>query len=194
MSVPEAQAARFLAPLRGRLAVFVLHDSRTKLLLSQFILGCASLRSMRVSILDTDAFYCTNMERITEGAGPATDGELILLPDQDLAVSSVLPLLSSRRELLILDDLNSLQSLASGEHRSQQLSIFMRLLSHNARSNFSWTIATAYGVEPSVRKDPNPRSLASFGDVLIETESAGGSVRLNPGLKGEWPEGELALN
>jgi len=27
---------------------------------------------MRVSILDTDAFYCTNMERITEGAGPAT--------------------------------------------------------------------------------------------------------------------------
>jgi hypothetical protein len=193
MSVPEDQAGRFLAPLRGRLTVLMLHDSRAKIRLARFVLACARLRSMRTAILDTDAFYCANLEQIIEDGEPIPAGALFLAPEQDFGVGSLLPLLSSATGMLIVDDLNSLQSLASGERSSQQLAIIMRLLSHNAKANSSWAIATVYGMERTASKNRNPRSLASFGDILVEAEFASHSVELSTDLKGIWPNGKFTV-
>jgi hypothetical protein len=195
MSIPtKEQASRFLAPLRGSLAILLLHETQTKTQLSRFMLRCASLQSIDTTILDADAFYCTNMERFAEDARSISHGEALLLPEQDFEVSSLVPLLSSKMQLLIIDDLNSLYSLASDGRKSQQLTILMKLLSHNARMNGSWAIATAYRTElGNVQSAMNQRSLTALGDVLIDTDSQAGSIRLKSSFTSHWTNGEFIL-
>lgn len=92
--------------------------------------------------------------------------------------------------MVIIDGLNSLYSLASDGRKSQQLSIFMKLLSHNARMNQGWVVATAFRTELGRKQEgQSQRSLTSLGDLLVDTDFQGGSVR----LKGHWPNGEFAL-
>jgi hypothetical protein len=194
MSIPtKEQTSRFLAPLRGNLSILLLHETETKVSVSRFMLKCASLQSIDTTILDTDAFYCTNMERFAEDALSISNGEVLLLPEQDFEVSSLVPLLSSKRQLLIVDDLNSLYSLASDTRKSQQLTILMKLLSHNARMNGSWVIATAYRTELDHRQGAmNQRSLTALGDLLIDTDSHADSIKLKSSFKG-WTNGEFSL-
>jgi len=195
MSIPtKEQTSRFLAPLRGNLSILLLHETETKMNVSRFMLRCASLQSIDTTILDADAFYCTNMERFAEDALSISDGEVLLLPEQEFEVSSLVPLLSSKRQLLIVDDLNSLYSLASDARKSQQLTILMKLLSHNARMNSSWVIATAYRTELDHRQSAmNQRSLTALGDLLIDTDSHADSIKLKSSFKGHWTNGEFSL-
>jgi hypothetical protein len=195
MSIPtKEQTSRFLAPLRGSLSILLLHETQAKVNLSRFILRCASLQSIDTTILDADAFYCTNMERFAEDAQSISRGEVLLLPERDFEVSSLLPLLSSRAQLLIVDDLNSLYSLASDTRKSQQLTILMKLLSHNARMNGSWAIATAYRTELDNKQSAmNQRSLTALGDLLIDTDSHADSIKLKSSFKGHWTNGEFSL-
>jgi hypothetical protein len=194
MSIPtKEQAGRFLAPLKGNLAIILLHEIQVKARLSSFLLRCAGLQSLDTTILDADAFYCTNMERFA-GDAQSVDGEVLLLPESDFEVSFLLPLLSSSRRLLLIDDLNSLYSLASDGRRWQQLTIMMRLLSHNAKMNGSWAVATAYRTElERGQTGTNQRSLTALGDLVIDTRSDAGSVRLKPNTKGLWQGGEFDL-
>jgi hypothetical protein len=197
MSIPTStkeQTSRFLAPLRGNLSILLLHETETKVNVSRFMLRCASLQSIDTTILDADAFYCTNMERFAEDAQSISNGEVLLLPLQDFEVSSLVPLLSSKRQLLIVDDLNSLYSLASDARKSQQLTILMKLLSHHAKMNGSWVIATAYRTELDHRQSAmNQRSLTALGDLLIDTDSRAGSIKLKSSFKGHWTNGEFSL-
>ena len=195
MSIPtKEQASRFLAPLKGSLAIVLLHETEAKAKLSSFILSCASLQAIDLTILDSDAFYCTNMELFAGDGQPVSRGEILLLPERSFEVGSLVPLLSSKRQILIIDDLNSLSSLASDGRRSQQLTILMKLLSHNARMNGSWAIATAYRAELGHKQNAmNQRSLTSLGDLLIDTDTYEGSIRLKSGLKGHWTNGEIVL-
>jgi hypothetical protein len=109
-------------------------------------------------------------------------------------VSSLVPLLSSKRQFLIVDDLNSLYSLASDARKSQQLTILMKLLSHNARMNGSWAIAMAYRTELDHKQSAmNQRSLTALGDLLIDTDSHADSIKLKSSFKGHWTNGEFSL-
>jgi hypothetical protein len=195
MSIPtKDQTSRFLAPLRGNLSILLLHEIQAKVNVSRFILRCASLQSIDTTILDADAFYCTNMERFAEEAQSISKGEVLLLPEQDFEVSSLVPLLSSKRQFLIVDDLNSLYSLASDARKSQQLTILMKLLSHNARMNGSWAIAMAYRTELDHKQSAmNQRSLTALGDLLIDTDSHADSIKLKSSFKGHWTNGEFSL-
>jgi len=194
MSIPtKEQTSRFLAPLRGNITILLLHDMEVKMQLSSFMLACARLQSMETTILDSDAFYCTNMERFAD-ARSISKGELLLLPEQDFEVESLIPLLSSKRELLIVDDLNSLYSLASDGRKSHQLTILMSLLSHNARANGSWVIATAYRTELGQKLTTrSQRSLTALGDLVIDTDFRAGSVKLKGSLNDHWTDGEFSL-
>jgi hypothetical protein len=193
MSIPtKEQAGRFLAPLKGNLTIILLHDIQAKIRLSRFLLACASLESLDTTVLDTDLFYCTNMENLAEEAQSISKAELLLLPEQDFEVSSLLPLLSSRRQLIIIDDLNSLFSLASDSRKAHQLAILMRLLSRNSSVNASWVIATAFRTELGTKQvGQNQRSLTALGDLLVDTDFRDGSLRLKAEFKGRWPGDEL---
>ena len=195
MSVPsKEQASRFLAPIRGSLAILLLHDIQAKMDLSRFLLGCARLESLGTAVLDVDAFYCTNVDLLAEDARGTIDAEMLLLPEDDFEVSSLLPLLSSRRTMLIIDDLNSLFSLATDVRRSHQLSIMMKLLSYNSRLNGSWVIATAYRTELRVKEGKaNKRSLTALGDLVFDAYWRDGSFKLKGESSGRWPNDELEI-
>lgn len=192
MSIPtKEQATRFLAPLRGGVATLLLHEIQAKLTLSRLVLGCAGALSLDTTILDSDAYYSTNMQGLAEEAGLFLKGEVLLLPERDFEVASLLPLISSRRELVIIDDLNSLYSLASDGRKSQQLGIILKLLSYGARLNRSWVVAIVYRTEMGQKRGgANHRSLTAMGDQLIDTDLRGGSIRLRAGSKNCWTDGE----
>ena len=193
MSVPTKEhAQRFLAPLRGNLTILLMHDIQAKMQLSIFLLRCAGLHSAGTTVLDADAFYCTNIDRFPEDAQSIARAWVLLLPERDFEVSSLLPLLSSKRELLIIDGLNSLYSLASDGRKSHQLTILMKLLSWNASSNKSWVIATAYRTEPIAKQGgASQKSLTGLGDLLVDADLRAGSLKLRAGFKGSWPNDEL---
>lgn len=195
MSIPtKEQASRFLAPIRGSLAILLLHDMQAKMDLSRFVLRCASLESLDTTVLDVDAFYCTNVDRLAEDAQSIVEAEMLLLPENDFEVSSLLPLLSSRRAMLIIDDLNSLYSLATDVRKSHQLSIMMKLLSYNARMNGSWVIATAYRTELRAKEArTNQRSLTALGDLVVDAMSRDGSLTLKGESNGRWQNDELEI-
>jgi hypothetical protein len=195
MSIPtKEQAGRFLAPLQGSLAILLLHDTQAKARLTRFILRCAGLQSVGVTILDADAFYCTNMDRFADDIQAIPKGELLLLPERGFEVGSLIPLLSSKREILIIDDLNSLYSLASDGRKSQQLTILMKLLSHNAKMNGCWAIATAYRTELDRKQGAmSQRSLTALGDLLIDTESYADMIKLTSSSRGHWTDGEFTV-
>ena len=148
---------------------------------------------MDPTVLDADAFYCSNMDALADDGQPISKGEALLLPERDFEVSSLLPLLSSKRELIIIDDLNSIYSLASDGRKSQQLSILMRLLSHNAKMNGSWVIATAYRAELGQKQGANLRSVTALGDLVVDTDYQADSLKLKAAFKGHWPNGEFNL-
>ena len=195
MSVPtKEQATNFLAPLKGSVAILLLHDARAKFALARFLFSCVSVLSLGTTILDSDAFYSTNMEEFVDENRPAPKGEVLLLTERDFEVTSLLPLLSSRRELLVIDDLNSLYSLASDGRKSQQLTILLKFISYNARMNGSSVVATAYRTDlDQKRRGANQRSLTALGDLLIDTDLRAGSIRLKASLKDYWPNGEYTL-
>jgi hypothetical protein len=169
-----------------------MHDIMAKMQLSSFLLRCASIQSADTTVLDADAFYCTNIDRFPEDVLSIARAELLLLPEQDFEVSSLLPLISSKREFLIIDGLNSLYSLASDGRKSHQLTVLMKLLSRNASSNKSWVVATAYRTEQSARQGgTNQRSLTGLGDLLVDADFHGGSLKLRGGFKGRWPNDEF---
>lgn len=187
----KERASEFLRPLKGGLSVLLLHDAQARLPLSRFILGCASVLALETTVLDTDAFYCTNMERLADDKGSVPAGRILVLSRPGFEVAPLASLLSSRREVLIVDDLNSLRSLASDGSSSQQLGILFKLLSYNARLNGSWVLSTAFTAElPGGRAGSNRGLLTEFGDLLIDTELRGGSLYLKADL---WPRGEYEL-
>ncbi len=194
MSIPTKQLAeRFLAPLRGKLAILVLHDLEAKFALTRLILGCARLDPARAVLLDIDAFYCTNIDRFAEYALSVGEARLVLLPETDFEMEALLPLLSSRTNLLVIDGLNSLYSLAHDGRRSQQLAIVMRLLSFNARMNGSWVMAVAYRNEQPRQGRADRRSLTALGDLVIDTDYRDGSLTLKAQLDDGWTNDELRI-
>ena len=191
MSIPtKEQASRFLAPLKGSLAILLLHETQAKAKLSRFMLRCASLQSIDTTILDSDAFYCTNMERFAEDAQSISEGRGARSCLNGASRWARWCRCSLRRgRSLIIDDLNSLYSLASDGRKSHQLTILMKLLSHNARMNGSWAIATAYRAELDRKQSAmNQRSLTALGDLLIDTDRRAGSIRLKVELQGPLAE------
>jgi len=193
MSIPaKEQVSRFLAPLRGTFTILLLHETQARIQLSKFLLKCTTSQSTASAILDTDAFYCANLGALARDFEHKSD--FLLPPEQDFDATSLLPLVSLKVEFLIIDDFNSIYSLASDNTLSHKLRILVRLLSHNARSNRSWIIATAFKSELASRFGSiNKRTLASLGDLLVDVEIRDGSLKFSSGCEGIWPGGELNL-
>jgi len=193
MSLPTSeQASRFLSPLKGSLTIVLLHDAQARGALSRFLLGCASRMPLEATVLDVDAFYCASMATLVDETSGAPKGEAVLLPDRELEVPALIPLLSSKRQLLVIDDLNSLYSLAPDGRRSQELTVFLRLLSYNAGLNGSWAVATAYraNIDDDTRV-ASQRSIPAVGDIVVDTDIKDGSLKLK--AKGLWPGDELRV-
>ena len=154
------------------------------------MLACSQAQAVGATILDTDAYYCTHAIELAEANNP--DAELLLLSGRAFRVSPMLTLLSSSRRLTVIDDLNSLYALASGNRGLHQLTVLMRLLSHSAKANGSWVIATAFRAVGDQRQASTKRSVTALGDLLVDTDLRDGSLRLR-GEFGRWPADGLRV-
>ena len=160
--------------------------------MTRFLARCASESWAQTSILDVDAFYAVHAQLLAENMTDRfLDGTKVLIPLHGFKAESLPSLISSMTSCVIIDDLNSLVSLASAKSQSHQLFAFMKMLSYHSRINESWAFATAYRGEWNQQK-PNRRSLESLGDVVIEAKLEGGSVTFESKGTG-WPDGELSL-
>jgi hypothetical protein len=180
------QAARFLAPLRGSFTTLLFHETKTRTLLGRFLLECVNQQPGGATILDSSAYYCTHAVDLSGTSVP--ERVELLLPTGRLEPSDLLPLLSSSAPILIIDDLNSLYSLASDGRRLHQLTVLVRLLSYNAKVNGRWVIATAYRTELGGKKDEKARSTTAMGDLLAEANLHEGRLRLNADFP-SWSNG-----
>lgn len=159
--------------------------------MSSFLLGCAARKSLRTTVVDSDAFYSTHMREFDTAAG---SGQLVLFPNRShLEARSLVPLISSRTELLVIDDLNSLYSMFSDARRSQQLAVMLRFLAYNAKVNASWVVATAYGADLERPGEASRWSVLTLGDILVDTKVSADSVMLTVGMGGPRPEAELLI-
>ncbi len=197
-AVEKEEASKFFGPLQGRLSILLFKDNRSRALLGNFMLRCASAREESTSILDVDAFYCAQIKTLTtqipQGFLEAT--RLTLLPSHGIHFEprSLSFLLSAETHLLIIDSLNSLYSVASNSNHSRELMALMRLLSYNARMNGSKVVATAFGSEWLPSQDGSRRSLQSLGDLVIDVEpEKDGSVILRPKKSTGWLNGEFLV-
>lgn len=176
MSIPtESEARNFISNLRGRSAVFLFRDKKTKVNASNYILKSASILNMRTKILDADAFYCNNLisvtRRLDENFMRKTE---LLIPDRYFTVRSLAKILPLRSELLILDGLNSIYSLTSNGRQARQLLALAMILSYFARTNDRCVIFTIYRTgwtyaRAKKKEEGGRQSLASVGDILVNS-------------------------
>lgn len=172
--------------------MLTVQDAQTRQALGGLILACAALYPDAV-ILDVDAFYCANIDEFPRQAESARNAEVLLLPPGELEVASLPPILLARRKLVVIDDLNSLSSLAVDGVRSHQLEALMSILSYNTRINNSWLIATTFRTEAGSKRTKARRSLSELGDVLVEAQLGEGLLKLKTGQASGWPGNELEV-
>jgi len=170
LSVPTTEeAAAFLSPLKGRVALASFHDKDTKMRTINFLMACASKLRIETRILDTDAFCSTLISQLSDGtSGDFLDHTRIVLPANGFDVGYLPLLISSKTGLFIIDDLNSLFSLASVKSESHRLFAIMKIISYHAKMNKSWVIATAYRSDWNRTPNANQRSLESLADLILE--------------------------
>jgi hypothetical protein len=195
MSVPtNEELTGFLAPLKGQVTMISFHDKDTKIRTINFLTRCASKLKTQTRILDTDAFCSIQVQQLVDVKNSDfLNRAQILLPIHGFEAESLASLISSNIGFLIIDDLNSLFSLASARSQSHQLFAMMRIISYHARINESWVFATAYRSASNKPSKTNKHSLESLTDLTLETLSGEGSIALKGSAVSEWPDNEFVF-
>jgi hypothetical protein len=177
MSVPTPrQAFAFLAPLRGRVSVFITPSRRRNSGVARFLLGCLAASRTHVVIFDTSSFYGANMGILTEALprGFLQQSTLITPQDDQRLGDSIAEVLAVKTGAILIDDLNALHYLLSSDRLqsgTQRLFAFIRLLSYEARINDLFVFGTVYKAEGDSAADrTTKRSLPAAADLQVSTE------------------------
>jgi len=159
---------------------------------TSFVLGCLAGLKMRAILFDTNYFYGTNIRILTEGLPREfLERTTILSIKEDARPSSALMDVVGKRDakVILIDDLNSLNSLMSGAGRRpsvHQVYVLVRALSYVARTNDSWVFATIYkGQRGSLN---SKRSLSAAADLEINTEAESSRITFRCNHAGIWPD------
>lgn len=200
MSVPTLkQAHAFLHPLSGRSSAFVVNSRGENRILANFALGCLSMLRMRTLILDTSCFYGTNAAALTENL-PASflDHTIILTIPEGARPEDVMTSLVATRQakVIIIDDLNTLNSLISsedGKSGTHKLFILIRMLSYSAKVNGLSVITTIYKTQAQEMR-ASRRSLAAASDLEISVRGGSSSVSFASKAADIWSNGQFVAS
>ncbi|MGA2663338.1 MAG: hypothetical protein ABSF83_00135 [Nitrososphaerales archaeon] len=177
MSVPTSgQAFAFLAPLRGKVSVFVVPGRRRNAGVARFLLGCLAASKTRTLILDTSSFYGSNVRALTRSLPVDFLRRSTLVTPRDgegLEGSMARTLTAGGAGAVLVDDLNALHHLlSSGEQRgagTHRAFTFLRLLSYSARDGDLLVFGTLYRAASTAERVAK-RSLSMAADLQISTE------------------------
>jgi hypothetical protein len=117
MSLSVQHASSFFGPLRGKTSSFVVDGRQANVLFAEATTSSVALTGDGCAILDLDALYSSNSDRIFGGLPAAAARSMVIhVPAPDASVEAELPrLLAADSRVLIIDSLNSLHHLLSSD-------------------------------------------------------------------------------
>ena len=181
MSVPSyRQAKAFLSPLQNKVTVFLVDGRASHLLLARFLLNCLCTTDNRSVVLDTDAMFASNSKGLASRLNEhCLENITLWIPSLDPTKASLVNLIFSKYDVLIVDDLNTLYHLISmGDYSAiRELTAMTRILSYFCRENGKTAFLTVYSAGESLKKVIGQRSLFRMGDISISTRTDDTAIR-----------------
>jgi hypothetical protein len=195
MSFSEQRAESFFGPLIGRTTTFLLEGRQTNLEFARTITGFLAQTNDACTIMDLDAFYSSNADRILlplnqESAKSTTIR--VPEPGSDIEVEFS-RLFEAQQKLVVIDSLNSLYHLISmedGSSRTRKLTFAVASLSYFARTNGKAVILMMYRRE-GFNRTGTGRSISSLSDVTASVEIRGQELTVRVERGHAWPGGSF---
>ncbi|QQG48340.1 MAG: hypothetical protein HY247_06215 [archaeon] len=198
MSFGAVEADSFLGPLRGKATTLLVEDRGSNLALAAAILAAASYTSRGCSVLDLDALYASNADRVTGGLSPrAARATRLLVPNPGARVERAFATLcSAESDVLVVDSLNSLYHLLSaGEagSRTRRIGFAAEALSFAARTGGAVSLTTMYRREGPPRAGGG-RPISHLVEVVASVSVRGGNLELTCEKGDAWPGRKLTVS
>ncbi len=186
-------SGRFFAPLVGKTATFLLNDREDNISFASTMMGLLSQSRAPCAVLDLDALYSSNSERIfsaMDAASAASTTILVPRPGSEIELG-LAALFDAPQDIVMIDSLNSLYHLLSaedGSSRGRKLTFALASLSYLARANSKAVVLTMYRREGFNRAGA-ARPISSLSDVTASVEVTGGELRVRSERGPGWPDG-----
>lgn len=192
MSFNGGQGASFFGPLRGKTTTFLLEGRQGNLDFARTMMGYLA-QSKGCAILDLDAFYSSNADRVLSLLGEeAARSTLVRVPDPGCEVEAEFSkLFDLGHDVVIMDSLNSLYHLMSqqdGTSTTRKLTFAVAGLSYLARANQKAVIMTMYKREGFGRSGTG-RSISGLSDSTASVDTYSGKLVLRMERGSAWPGG-----
>jgi hypothetical protein len=197
MSFSGREAQSFFAPLRGRTATFMLEDRRANLDFARTILSLLGQTSDGAAILDLDAFYSSNSDRIFKPLDPTVAQETVVrVPEPGADIEEEFSaIFEATQRVVIIDSINSFYHLISqedGASRGRKLNFAIASLTYLARTNGKAAILTMYRREGFPRGAPR-RSISGLTDITASASFGTGEMTVRVERGHGWEGGTFSI-
>jgi hypothetical protein len=194
MSFSDQEPQSFFNPLKGRTTTFLLEGREANLVFASTIIALAARLGYSCAILDLDAFYSSNANRVLRPLAGAPKPTTIRIPASGSNIEEEFSaLFEAHQDIMVIDSLNSLYhllSLEDGSSRTRKFTFSLASLSYFARTCNKAVLLSAYVREGfgSVKR----RSMTSLSDVTASVDIRDQElvIRTQRGLA--WPGGRFS--
>jgi len=195
MSYGVREARSFFTPLKGRTATFLLEDRLANLDFARSVIALLAQTPDEAEILDLDAFYASNSERIFRPLGPRTFASLRVPEPGANIEGEFAAMFEGTQGVVIVDSLNSFFHLISqddGSSRSRKLSFAIEALTYLARTNAKAVILAMYRREGFTRWRTG-RSISGLSDITASVYAKGGDLLIRTERGYGWEGGVFSI-
>jgi hypothetical protein len=196
MSLNGDDPRTFFGPLTGRTTTFLLEGRDANLAFAKVLARSLAQGRNTGAILDLDAFYSSNSDRIFSLMDPATARSTIVrVPDPGSEVEVELSgLFGVQQKVLVIDSLNTLYhliSLEDGSSRSRKLAFALASLSYFARTNEKAVVLSMYRRE-GFQRGGTGRSISGLSDATASVVVRDGVLEARSERGSLWPGGSFS--
>lgn len=197
MSLSGGEPNLFFDPLAGKTTTFVLEGREANLSFATAVAGLLAQDHRPCAVLDLDALYSSNSDRIFSLMDATTAGSTELrVPRPGLDVEHEFSrLFDTRQRVVIIDSLNSLYHLVSledGSSRSRKFSFALMSLSYMARTNGKAVILSMYR-RAGLNRAGTERSISTISEATVAVDVRGENLDMTVGRGTVWPGGVLSI-
>ena len=191
MSLSGGEPGSFFGPLTGKTTTFVLDGREPNLSFASVMVRLLAQAHTSCTILDLDAFYSSNSDRIFQYMDASTAASTeIRVPQPELDIEHEFSrLFGARQKVVIIDSLNSLYhlvSLENGSSRSRKLSFALASLSYMARTNGKAVVLSMYRREGLDRAGTG-RPISALSEATVTVTVKGERLDMTVERGTVWP-------
>ena len=197
MSLGEEESGSFFGPLTGKTTTFLLDERDANLAFARTISGLLARTRTPFVVLDLDALYSSNADRILAPLDAATARSTVIrIPEPGSEVElEVSRLFEAQQKVVVVDSLNSLYhtvSLEDGSARNRKLDFVLASLSYLARANEKAVILSMYRRRGLYRAGTGT-PISSLTDATASVSKRGGILEMRGERGPSWPGGVFSI-